>query len=248
LCALIGSRSEPQSTSADNKLSMYPDVLLLIPTLNEEEAIGQLIQEAHDCGFRDILVVDGFSIDRTREVAATMDARVVLQDFGKGKGCGVRTGMRLFLDGSANLLAMIDGDVTNIPADLVKMVTIAKSDSADVVLGSRTRGKRERGAMPALSVASNLTVSFLLGAKFMRRFTDIQTGYWLFTREAVKRIYPKIKSTGFEIELELFVKILKEGLRVVEIPVGFRARKGKTKFSFGLRMRNLHYALKSLAS
>lgn len=227
---------------------MYPDVLLLIPTLNEEEAIGQLIQEAHDCGFRDILVVDGFSIDRTREVAATMDARVVLQDFGKGKGCGVRTGMRLFLDGSANLLAMIDGDVTNIPADLVKMVTIAKSDSADVVLGSRTRGKRERGAMPALSVASNLTVSFLLGAKFMRRFTDIQTGYWLFTREAVKRIYPKIKSTGFEIELELFVKILKEGLRVVEIPVGFRARKGKTKFSFGLRMRNLHYALKSLAS
>jgi dolichol-phosphate mannosyltransferase len=102
--------------------------------------------------------------------------------------------------------------------------------------------------MPALSFASNLTVSFLLGVKFLRLFTDVQTGYWLFTREAVRRIYPKIQSMGFEIELELFVNILKEGFRVIEIPVGFRMRKGKTKFSFMLRMRNLYYAFKYLAS
>ena len=102
--------------------------------------------------------------------------------------------------------------------------------------------------MPALSVASNLTVSFLLGAKFLRLFTDVQTGYWLFTREAARRLYPKIQSTGFEIELEAFVKLLKDGWRVVEVPVGFRARKGRTKFSFGLRIRNLYYAFKYLAS
>jgi len=248
MCALTASHSDCQSTGAENSLSIQSDVLLLIPTLNEEAAIGQLIREAHDCGFNDILVVDGFSNDRTREIATSMQARVVLQDFGKGKGCGVRTGMRLFLEGKSGFLAIIDGDVTNVPADLVKMISVAKSCAADVVLGSRIRGKRERGAMPALSVASNLTVSFLLGAKFLRRFTDVQTGYWLFTREAVRRIYPKVQSTGFEIELELFVKILREGLNVVETPVGFRARKGKTKFSFGLRMRNLHYAFKYLAS
>jgi len=242
------SHGAGRRTAAGDKLSVFSDVLLLIPTLNEEEAIGQLVREAHDCGFSDILVVDGFSIDGTRDAAASMGARVVLQDFGKGKGCGVRTGMRLFLEGKSDFLAIIDGDVTNVPADLVKMVSVAKLGSADVVLGSRIRGKRERGAMPALSVASNLTVSFLLGAKFLRRFTDVQTGYWMFTREAVKRTYPKIQSTGFEIELELFVKILKEGLRVVEIPVGFRARRGKSKFSFGLRMRNLYYAFNYLAS
>jgi len=228
--------------------SMYSDVLLLIPTLNEEEAIQQLVQEARASGFIDILIVDGFSVDRTREFAVSMGVRVLLQDFGKGKGCGVRTGMRLFLEGKSEFLAIIDGDATNVPADLVGMVSIVKSGRADVVLGSRTRGKREKGAMPALSVASNLTVSFLLGAKFRRLFTDVQTGYWLFTREAVSRIYPKIQSNGFEIELELFVIILKEKLRVVETPVGFRARKGKSKFSFMLRMRNLHYAFKYLAS
>ena len=228
--------------------SLFSDVLLLIPTLNEEEAIQQLIQEARASGFTDILIVDGFSEDRTREVALSMGTRVVLQEVGRGKGCGVRTGMRLFLEGKSEFLAIIDGDATNIPADLARMMSIVKSGLADVVLGSRTRGRRDKGAMPALSVASNLTVSFLLGAKFRRLFTDVQTGYWGFTREAVRRIYPEIQSMGFEIELELFSIIMKDKLRVVETPVGFRERKGKTKFSFMLRMRNLHYALKYLAS
>jgi glycosyltransferase involved in cell wall biosynthesis len=224
------------------------DVLLLIPTLNEQEAIQQLIREAQTAGFADILVVDGFSSDNTRDVAASMKAKVVLQEFGKGKGCGVRTGMKLFLERDSNYLSIIDGDETNIPSDLARMVHIAKSGNADVILGSRTRGKRDKGSMPALSLASNLTVSFLLGAKFLHMFTDVQTGYWLFTREAIRRIYPKLQSTSFEVELELFVKIMKEGLRVAEIPVGFRKRKGKTKFSFRLRLRNLYYAFMYLAS
>ncbi len=236
-----------QITEKHNPI-IYPNVLLLIPTVNEEEAIQQLIQEAGASGFTDILVVDGFSSDRTRDIAISMGARVVLQEFGKGKGCGVRTGMKLFLEGNSEFLSIIDGDETNIPSDLAKMVPAAQSGKADVVLGSRIRGVREKGAMPALSFASNLTVSFLLGAKFLRLFTDVQTGYWLFTREAVRRIYPKIQSMGFEIELELFVNILKEGFHVVEIPVGFRMRKGKTKFSFMLRMRNLYYTFKYLAS
>lgn len=156
--------------------------------------------------------------------------------------------MSEFLQGNAELLCIIDGDGTNIPAFLTSMIVLAKSEKAEVVLGSRTRGPKEKGAMDLLTVASNLTVSFLLGAKFRRLFTDVQTGYWLFTRRAVERIYPEIRSTRFEIELEIFVKTLKAGLRVREVPVGFRRRKGFTKFSFTLRMRNLYYAFRFLAS
>jgi len=245
----MGNRSSYGQPIAEKpNPTVYPDVLLLIPTLNEEEAIQQLLQEARACGFTDILIVDGFSVDRTREVASSMGVGVVLQEFGKGKGCGVRTGMKLFLERKSEFLGIIDGDETNAPSDLTKMISVVKSGLADVVLGSRTRGKREKDAMPMLSLASNLTVSFLLGAKFRRIFTDVQTGYWLFTRDAVRRIYPKIQCMGFEIELELFVNILKEGLRVVEIPVGFRVRKGKTKFSFMLRIRSLYCAFKYLVS
>jgi glycosyltransferase involved in cell wall biosynthesis len=224
------------------------DTLLMIPTLNEEDAIGGLVTEARAAGFTRILVVDGFSSDRTRHIAESSGATVILQEFGKGKGGGVRTGMREFLHDDAELLCMIDGDGTNIPSFLLNMIPLVESGKADAVLGSRTRGPREKGAMNKLSLASNLTVSFLLGAKFRRFFTDIQTGYWLFTRNAVERIYPDIRSTGFEIELDVFVKSLKAGLRVSEVPVGFRRRKGFTKFSFMLRLRNLYYAFKFLAS
>jgi dolichol-phosphate mannosyltransferase len=226
----------------------YPEILLLIPTLNEEGAIEDLLREANAAGFSNILVVDGFSSDRTRDIATAMGARVVLQQFGKGKGCGVRTGMRLFLEGDFKVLSIIDGDGTNIPSHLTKMIRVLRAGKADVVLGSRTRGPRDRDAMDKLSLASNLTISFLLGAKFGRLFTDVQTGYWLFTREAVERVYSRIKSVGFEIELEMFVKILRERLRVVEVPVGFRTRKGVTKFSFTLRIRNLCYTFKYLLS
>jgi dolichol-phosphate mannosyltransferase len=190
--------------------------------------------------------VDGASSDGTRDVAAKSGAVVVEQEFGKGKGCGVRTGMKKYLEERADFLCIIDGDGTNIPSHLGNMIPALQAGEADVILGSRTRGSRDAHAMNWLSLTSNRTVSFLLGAKFGRLFTDIQTGYWAFTRNAVQRIYPQIQSTGFEIELELFVKSLKEGLRVIEVPVGFRRRKGTTKFSFKLRIRNLYYALKFL--
>ncbi len=220
----------------------------MIPTLNEGKAIAELIAEARANGFSRIIVVNGFSTDGTREAAEKAGVEVVLQDFGKGKGCGVRTGMREFLQADVDLLCIIDGDGTNDPSFLPRMLAVVESGESDVVLGSRTRGPREKEAMGLLTLASNLTVSFLLGAKFRRLFTDVQTGYWVFTRNAVQRIYPNIQSTGFEIELELFVKILREGLRVREIPVGFRRRRGTTKFSFMMRMRNLYYAFKFLAS
>lgn len=238
-------QSQPSEVNVPNA---FNETLLLIPTRNEEEAIGDLLHEAYSNGFSNILVVDGFSSDQTMDKASAAGARVVQQEFGRGKGCGVRTGMRLFLEGDFKFLSIIDGDGTNVPSCLSRMIEKVKSGEADVVLGSRTLGSREKHAMGTVSLASNLTVSFLLGAKFGRLFTDIQTGYWVFTREAVQQMYPEIQSSGFEIELELFVKILKKGLRTVEIPVNFRTRRGVTKFSLMLRIRNLYYAFKYLAS
>lgn len=238
----------PEIITQKHTPTSHPEILLMIPTLNEEEATEGLLVEAQVVGITNILVVDGFSSDRTRQIAERADVSVILEDFGKGKGCGVRTGMREFLDGNAEFLCIIDGDGTNIPSFLLDMLPLVKSGEADVVLGSRTRGLREKDAMDMLSLASNLTVSFLLGAKFRRLFTDVQTGYWLFTRRAVERIYPTIRSPGFEIELEIFVNAFKTGLRVRKVPVGFRRRKGFTKFGFMLRIRNLYYAFRLLAS
>jgi dolichol-phosphate mannosyltransferase len=241
-----GAKLPPITQKANS--TFLSQTLLVIPTLNEEDAIEALLAESRANGFENILVVDGKSTDRTKEIVERAGVKIVVQDFGKGKGCGIRTAMREFLQGNDEVLCIIDGDGTNDPSWLLRMVTAVEDGVADVVLGSRTRGSRDPHSMPLISFASNVTVSFLLGAKFRRLFTDVQTGYWVFNRNSVQRIYPKIHSTGFEIELELFVTLFKEGLSVREIPVGFRLRKGTTKFSFKMRIRNLYYAFKFLAS
>ena len=221
--------------------------MLVIPTLNEEEAIRPLVEEASSL-FSRIVVVDGHSSDRTREIAESLGVTVVLQEFGPGKGCGVRTAMKFFLSQAADIMCIIDGDGTNIPRDLAPLIEAVRAGDADIVLGSRMRGTRDRGSMNWITIASNRVVSYLLSARYGGNFTDIQTGYWAFSRNAVEQLLPGLRSTRFEIELEIFAKAQSCGLVLKEFPVGFRKRLGRTKFNFGLRMRNLYFAFKYILS
>jgi len=217
--------------------------MLVIPTLNEEEAIRSLVQEASSI-FPRIVVVDGHSTDRTREIAQSLGATVILQEFGPGKGCGVRTAMKFFLSQRDEILCIIDGDDTNIPRDVIPLIETVRAGEADIALGSRTLGKRNSESMNWITIASNRAVSCLLSARYGGNFTDIQTGYWAFSRNAVEQLLPRLRSMRFEIELEIFAKAKSGGLVLRELPVGFRRRVGHTKFSLGLRIRNLYFAFK----
>lgn len=217
--------------------------MLVIPTLNEEEAIRSLVEESSPL-FPRIVVVDGHSTDRTREIAQSFGATVILQEFGPGKGCGVRTAMKFFLSQKDEILCIIDGDDTNIPRDLLPLIETVRAGEADIALGSRTIGKRDSESMNWITIASNRVVSYLFSARYGGNFTDIQTGYWAFSRNAVEQLLPRLRSERFEIEFEIFAKARSCGLVVRELPVGFRKRVGHTKFSFGLRMRNLYFAFK----
>ena len=222
-------------------------VMLIVPTLTEEEAIRSLLDEASSL-FSRIVIVDGYSSDRTREIAESAGATVILQELGPGKGCGVRTGMKFFVSQEADILCIIDGDGTNIPDDLVPMIEIVRRNEADIAMGSRTMGRRDPKSMDFITLASNRIVSYLFSARFGGNFTDIQTGYWAFSRSAIERIAPNLCSTRFEIELEVFCKARARGLILKEVPVRFRRRLGQTKFSFSLRMRNLYFLFKYILS
>jgi dolichol-phosphate mannosyltransferase len=214
---------------------------VMVPTLNEERGIRSVLKDVpKDI---DALVVDGGSTDETVEVARQSRVRVVRQRFRRGKGCGVRTGMEFFLTSKYDVLCMIDGDGSNDPEELPKMIEAMKDKQAEVVLGSRVNGKREKGAMPLFTTFSNVIVSLFLGLRFLRIFTDVQTGYWAFSRKAVETLYPKLKAKGFEIEMEMFTMTLDVGLKCVEVPVGFKKSLGKTKFRLFLRFRNFGYMI-----
>ena len=216
-------------------------VLVMVPALNEERGIRRVLKDVpKDI---DVLVVDGGSTDETVEVARQYRVRVIRQKFGRGKGCGVRTGMEFFLSSKYDILCMIDGDGSNDPEELPKMIEAMKDKKAEVVLGSRVRGKREKGAMTLFTIFSNVIVSLFLGLRFLRIFTDVQTGYWAFSRKAVETLYPRLKAKGFEIEMEIFVVTLDVGLKCIEVPVGFKKRLGKTKFRLFLRFRNFGYMI-----
>jgi len=213
----------------------------MVPTLNEEMGIRKVLQDMPED--LNILVVNGGSADQTVEVAKQYRAIVIRQKFGRGKGCGVRTGVEFFLGTKHDVLCMIDGDGSNDPRELPRMIEAMEDEKAEVVLGSRIRGKRKKGAMGPFAIFSNFVVSLLLGLRFLRIFTDVQTGYWAFSRNAIETLYPRLKAKGFEIEMEIFVVAFDAGLRCIEVPVRYRKRLGKTKFRLWLRFRNFGYMI-----
>lgn len=218
---------------------MATDRLLLLPTLNEEQALQALAAEIPP--EFDVMVVDGGSTDGTRAVAEKLGYAFVPQKFGHGKGCGVRTGMERFLASDYKFLAMIDADYTNDPVELRKMIATLEG-GMDIVLGSRDR-KKQRELLGWFSLFINRSTAMLTSLAYGMDLPDVQTGYWSFNRRAIEMLYPQMKASGFEIEYDIVYNAWKEGLRIGYARVTFRRRIGESKFTYYLRLKQVYFGL-----
>ena len=202
-------------------------VTILIPTKNEEAGIGATIdalplEKLDELGLQvEVLVVDGHSTDRTREIAEAKGAKVVLQK-GKGKGWGVRSAIPHI---TGDYIVMLDADSTY-PAESIPEFLEHVSNGSDVVMGSRFKGTIEEGAMSGTNRLGNHVLSLMASALYGRRCTDVCTGMWAFKRGALKTL--KLNSNHFEIEAELFAQSAKSGLRIKEVPILYRRRSGQS--------------------
>ncbi len=217
------------------------DFLLMLPTLNEEEALKALGPEIP--AWMDVLVVDGGSTDKTRDIAESLGYAFLVQEFGRGKGCGVRTGMKYFLSHGYRYLGMIDTDYTCVPSELERMLAAMQSDGLDIVLGARDRAK-QRELLGRFSLFINSSTSGLTSLAYRMNLPDIQTGYWLFSRRAVEALYPRLVAAGFEIEYDMVFNSWMEGLRMGSVPVTIRRRLGETKFTNYLRLKQIYHGLR----
>jgi len=205
------------------------NVTVIIPALNEEENIREVIQELSQMGYSDILVVDGNSTDRTVEIARELAVNVVIQNE-IGKGAALRQAFDH--DGlNGSVIVVMDADGSMNPRE-IPLFTEALDKGADLVKGSRflTPGRSED--MNLIRRIGNGFFLLLVNLIWSANYTDLCYGFAAFTRDAIDRLSPYLKSTSFEIETEVFIKARKLGLRVIEVPsVEFRRKQGKSNLS-----------------
>jgi glycosyltransferase involved in cell wall biosynthesis len=194
-----------------------PRIAVLLPCYNEEAAIGATV-----AGFRAALpgavvyVYDNNSRDRTREIAAEAGA-IVLTERQQGKGHVVR---RMFADIDADIYVMADGDLTYDPKAAPAMVDMLVAEQLDMVVGTRRHEKKD--AYRGGHVLGNRIFTGLLSGLFGRSFSDIFSGFRVFSRRFAKS-FP-VLSSGFEIETEMSVHALELRMPVGEIETIYAAR------------------------
>jgi glycosyltransferase (TIGR04182 family) len=193
------------------------DVCVLLPTLDEAETVGSVIDGFHDEGFEHVLVVDGHSTDGTQEIAREHGARVVEQS-GVGKGQAVREGLT-YID--EPIVLMADADGTYRPADAERMLAPIFDGRAEHVIGDRF-ADMEDGAMTRLNRLGNGLVNRAFAFIHGRDLRDILSGYRAFTRDSVERY--SLRSDGFGIETELSVESVKHGTGTEVVPITYGAR------------------------
>ncbi|WP_011324034.1 S-layer glycoprotein N-glycosyltransferase AglJ [Natronomonas pharaonis] len=195
------------------------DVCVLLPTLDEAETIGDVIEGFHEEGFEHVLVVDGDSTDGTRAIAREHGARVITQS-GSGKGQAVREGVEQI---DQPYVLMADGDGTYRPEDADKMLTPLFAGRAEHVIGDRF-ADMEAGAMTRLNAVGNRLINRLFATIHGRDLQDILSGYRAFTTQSFER--SQLSADGFGIETELAVECVRRGVSTAVVPIRYEARPG----------------------
>lgn len=205
-------------------------VAVLIPAHDEEQALPYVLAELpRGQGLR-VVVVDNASSDATAEVARAGGAEVV-REARRGYGSACQAGIRHLSEDPPDVVVVLDADHADDPADLDAVLEPIRSGRADLVCGNRV-GSAEPGSLGPHVRWGNALATGLIRLLFGRRFHDMGP-FRAVTWEALQRMQLRDPAYGWNAEMQ--VRALQEGLRVVEVPVRYRARKGRSKISGTLR-------------
>ena len=199
---------------------MPPPISIIIPALNEAESIGRVVAEMPWHHIAECIVVDNGSTDATASIAAQAGARVITAPRGYGAACLAGSDAAL---SSSTILVYMDGDGSDVIADLPGLVTPIQNGEADFVIGSRNRGKRESGSMLFSQIFAGRLVGILLRLLGKGRYTDMGP-FRAIRRTSLEQLQMSELTYGWNLEMQ--IKAAQHGLRILEIPVDYRKRIG----------------------
>jgi glycosyltransferase involved in cell wall biosynthesis len=201
-------------------------VALIIPALDEEHAIGALLEAVDRTVVRDVIVGDNGSRDATGEVARSRGAQVIrIEERGYGAACA---GALAALAGDVDVVLFMDADGSDDPAEIPFVLEPVLTGRADLVIGSRVLGIVERGALTPQQRFGNWLATRLVALLYGHRYTDLGP-FRAIRRDLLDRIGMRDRRYGWTVEMQ--VRALQLGARVTEVPVRYRRRVGKSKIS-----------------
>jgi glycosyltransferase involved in cell wall biosynthesis len=204
-------------------------ISVVIPTLNEAQAIAEVVASVPKDGVAQIIVVDNGSIDGTAERASAAGAQVIHEPR-RGYGSACLAGAKAAR--SSDIIVFLDGDRSDDPRQLDLIAAPLIQKQADLTIGSRIGGELERGSMPLHGRLGNRFIVFILRGLYGVRITDIGSFRAIRTR-ALFNLNMEQMTYGWPVEM--IVKAARKGLRIKSIPIRYRKRIGVSKVTGTLR-------------
>ena len=203
-------------------------IAVIIPALNEEAAIGQVLA-AIPPWVDEVVVVDNGSTDATPEVAREMGARVVREPQ-RGYGAACLAGIEALT--STDLVVFLDGDFSDHPEEMDRLVDPLVAHRADLVIGSRVLGHAQPGALTPQARFGNWLACLPIRLFWQTTYTDLGP-FRAIRFPALRGLNMKDRNYGWTVEMQ--IKAAAQGLRVLEVPVSYRRRVGQSKISGTIR-------------
>lgn len=210
-------------------LESIPRLSVIIPAFNEESTVGEIIRQVREVPIsKEIIVIDDGSSDNTSvevEKAAAQPGDVVkvfTLPVNLGKGAAVRIGYKM---ARGDIIIIQDADLELNPQEYPKLIDPILDGQADVVYGSRfltnPRGVR------LITKLGNWLATTAFNILYGKKLTDLYTCYKVMRREVAQSL--KLRSTRFEIEAETTIKLVRQGARILEVPITYKPRASSQK-------------------
>jgi glycosyltransferase involved in cell wall biosynthesis len=205
-----------------------PNIKVIIPAFNEENAIAHVIEEIPN-SVNEIIVISNNSTDKTEDVAKKAGATVLVETK-KGYGYACLKGLDYITksENKPDIIVFLDGDYSDYPKDLTKLISPILNDNIDFVIGARVTRLREKGSMTPQQIFGNWLATFLMKLFFNAKFSDLGP-FRAIKYDKLLQLKMEDKTYGWTVEMQL--KILKHKISYVEIPVRYKNRIGVSKVS-----------------